>query len=237
VTYTRAWGPHFRNRRSSASRNIYQLLPIRDRPPLVMGTPRRSFAGYDPESMFPVAIRGESIELREMEPEDVPSIAEIIADEAVLRYTTWKGATDPEAAEGFVRMAQETAAATPRIEYLLTIAYLPSGEVIGTGGIRQEDDAGEMGSLRCLLRRDWWGRGVASEAAILALRFGFETLGLQRIEADPALDNVAAVRLLEKVGMRRLEVQPEHHLPPGGVVRDSVRFAMAREEFRPRNIP
>ena len=132
--------------------------------------PRSSVAGYGVEDMFPIAIRGESIELREMGPEDVPSLAEIIADEAVLRYTTWQGATDSEAAAGFVRRAQETAAATPRIEYLLTIAYLLSGEVIGTGGIRQEDDAAEMRSLRCFLRRDWWGRGVASEAAKLAIR-------------------------------------------------------------------
>jgi ribosomal-protein-alanine N-acetyltransferase len=159
--------------------------------------------------MLPVAIQGDTIELREMRAEDAASLAQIIADEAVLRYTTWKGATDIEAAEGFIRVAQETAAVMPRIEYMLTIAYLPTGEVIGTGGIRQEDeDGGEVGSLRCLLRRDWWGRGVATEAAKLALHFGFETMGLRRIEADPALDNAAAVALLERVGMRRVEIRP-----------------------------
>ncbi|MDP9233297.1 MAG: hypothetical protein M3P01_01950 [Actinomycetota bacterium] len=56
----------------------------------------------------------------------------MIADEAALRYTAWKGATDVEAAERFVRTAQETAAAAPRVEYLLSVAYLPGGDVVGT---------------------------------------------------------------------------------------------------------
>ncbi|MGH2538995.1 MAG: GNAT family N-acetyltransferase [Actinomycetota bacterium] len=150
--------------------------------------------------MFPVAIRGDAIELRELEPTDAASLAVVIADEAVLRYTTWMGPTDLEAAEGFVRMAQETAVATPRIEYLLAVALLATGEVIGAGGIRIEDEASQVGWLRFILRHDWWGRGVATEAAKLAIRFGFEQLGLGRIEADPALGNVAAHKVLEKVG-------------------------------------
>ncbi len=56
-------------------------------------------------------------------------------------------------------------------------------------------------------------------------------MGLRRIEADPASANVAALTVLEKAGMRRFEVLPEHHLAPGGVLRDSVRFAILREDF------
>ena len=63
------------------------------------------------------------------------------------------------------------------------------------------------------------------------IRFGFETLGLHRIEADPASANVAALTVLEKAGMRRLEVLRKHHLAPGGVLRDSIRFAILREDF------
>lgn len=181
--------------------------------------------------MFPVATRGEAIDLRELEPADAASLAVVIADEGVLRYTTWEGPSDRQAAERFGRMAQETAVAMPRIEYLLAIALVETGEVIGTGGIRHEDHASQVGSLRCLLRHDWWGRGVATEAAKLAIRFGFEQLGLHRIEADPALDNVPAHKVLEKVGMHRLDVRPGHHRSPTGLLRDSVGFAILSDEF------
>jgi len=185
-------------------------------------------------AMFPVEIQGETIDLRELEAEDAPAIAAVIADEAVLRYTTWKGPADLEAAKGFVRLAQESAAATPRRQYTLAIALRRSGEVIGTGFIRHDDEEGKVGSLGILLRPDSWGRGVATEAARMGLVFGFETLGLQRIEADPAAENVAVHRVLERVGMRRYEERPEHHLSPSGVLRDSIGFAIDREDFHGR---
>jgi RimJ/RimL family protein N-acetyltransferase len=75
------------------------------------------------------------------------------------------------------------------------------------------------------------GEALAAEAARLGVDFGFQALGLRLIEADPAVDNIAAHSVLEKVGMRRLEVRRGHHLPPSGGLRDSVRFAIDRESF------
>jgi RimJ/RimL family protein N-acetyltransferase len=179
--------------------------------------------------MYPIEVRSDTIELRELEEKDAAAIAAIIGDEAVLQYTTWKGPSDLEAAEGFIHLAQETAAASPRVEYLLAIVARSTGEVFGTGGIRMEDEAGSVGSLRVLLRRDWWGRGAATEAAKLGIAFGFETLGLMRIEADPAAENIAAHKVLEKIGMRRLGLRPGHHLSPAGP-RDSIGYAIDRHD-------
>ena len=44
------------------------------------------------------------------------------------------------------------------------------------------------------------GRGVASTAARLLSDFGFETLGLRRIELNAAVDNAASRRVAEKAG-------------------------------------
>ncbi len=48
-----------------------------------------------------------------------------------------------------------------------------------------------------------WGRGFATEAARAVLRHGFEALALPRVVADVDEPNVASVRVLEKLGMRR----------------------------------
>jgi hypothetical protein len=71
-----------------------------------------------------------------LEEHDAAAIAAVIGDEAVLAYTTWKGPSDLEAAKGSIQLARETAAASPRVEYLLAIADRDTGEVFGTGGIR-----------------------------------------------------------------------------------------------------
>jgi RimJ/RimL family protein N-acetyltransferase len=47
-----------------------------------------------------------------------------------------------------------------------------------------------------------WGRGYASEAATAALRFGFDTLGLEQIVAFTAIGNLRSRAVMERIGMR-----------------------------------
>lgn len=48
----------------------------------------------------------------------------------------------------------------------------------------------------------YWGRGLATEAALAMIAFGFETLGFTRIEASTDAANTASVRVMERAGMR-----------------------------------
>jgi RimJ/RimL family protein N-acetyltransferase len=223
----------------SGGLHFLSAIPLRAREALltefgvVLRSAPSSESVYLP-GMYPVNISRTTIEIREIEPGDLDAIARIIGAEDVLRYTTWRGPADREAAAGFVRMAREAAASVPRTEYLLAIVDVDSGEVVGTGGIRIEDPGTGLGSLRCLLHPDWWNRGIGTEAARMAVDFGFETLALNRIEADPALENAAASSLLEAAGLKRGDVRPGHHLAPDGQRRDSVAYTVSREDWAAR---
>lgn len=73
--------------------------------------------------------------------------------------------------------------------------------MIGTIGfmwINCEHRSGEVGYS---LARDCWNQGYATEALAAVLRFGFDTLGLNRIEAIHEVDNPASGRVMEKCGM------------------------------------
>lgn len=48
-----------------------------------------------------------------------------------------------------------------------------------------------------------WGQGLATEACIASLDFGFTTLGLDRVIALVLPANAASIRVLEKAGMKR----------------------------------
>ena len=54
------------------------------------------------------------------------------------------------------------------------------------------------------LARPFWGRGLATEAGRAWVAFGFEKLGLRRIEAGVAASNAASRRVVEKLGFRWL---------------------------------
>ena len=52
------------------------------------------------------------------------------------------------------------------------------------------------------LARTYWGRGLATEGARAALRFGFESLGLLEIVSITVPDNRPSRHVMEKLGLR-----------------------------------
>jgi ribosomal-protein-alanine N-acetyltransferase len=50
-----------------------------------------------------------------------------------------------------------------------------------------------------------WGKGLATEVASEIIRFGFEVVNLKSIAATTVWDNVASIRVLEKLGFSFLK--------------------------------
>ena len=57
---------------------------------------------------------------------------------------------------------------------------------------------------------DCWNRGYATEASRRIIDFGFESLGLHRIEAHHFLRNPASGRVMQKMGMQQEGVVRDH---------------------------
>lgn len=57
--------------------------------------------------------------------------------------------------------------------------------------------------LSYAMHRNFWGKGLMSEAAQQVTAYGFDTLQLNRVSAIVFTDNEASIRLLEKLGMQR----------------------------------
>lgn len=67
------------------------------------------------------------------------------------------------------------------------------------------------------LARKYWGKGLATEGAQAAMRYGFETLGLREIVAITVPANVRSRRVMDKIGMkRRPELDFDHPRVPEG---------------------
>jgi RimJ/RimL family protein N-acetyltransferase len=61
------------------------------------------------------------------------------------------------------------------------------------------------------LTKGAWGRGFATEVAVAILRYGFAELRLPTIAGMASLDNVASLRVLEKIGLERHGVRSFAH--------------------------
>lgn len=82
---------------------------------------------------------------------------------------------------------------------------------IGLDGIRWEFRAWRIdrAELGYWLAPPLWGRGIMTEAATAATRWGFETLGLHKITIGCVDGNRASQRIIEKIGYRFLAVLEE----------------------------
>mgnify|MGYP003336158789 FL=1 len=74
------------------------------------------------------------------------------------------------------------------------------------------------------------GRGIAPEAVVLLMRFGFETLALHRLEAAVVPRNAASRRVASKLGLRD-EGTARELLQIRGTFEDHVRYAMVADEW------
>jgi RimJ/RimL family protein N-acetyltransferase len=75
------------------------------------------------------------------------------------------------------------------------------------------------------------GKGVASKASRLVARFGFEEVGLQRIEVLAAVSNIPSQRVAEKIGAVR-EAVLRKRLLIGSASHDAVMFSLVAEDLQ-----
>jgi [ribosomal protein S5]-alanine N-acetyltransferase len=101
--------------------------------------------------------------------------------------------------------------------------------IIGCAGLRDIDQEHVQAELGFWIGREWWGHGYASEAAAAVIRFGFETLHLNRICAHHMLRNPAAGKVLQHIGMQREGVLRQR-VRKWGIYEDVVLYAILRDE-------
>jgi ribosomal-protein-alanine N-acetyltransferase len=85
------------------------------------------------------------------------------------------------------------------------------------------------------LARHAWGHGFATEAARAALRFGFETVGLEEIVSFTVPANVRSRAVMERIGMHHDPSDDFDHpkLPAGHPLRAHVLYRLRRADWQP----
>ena len=84
-------------------------------------------------------------------------------------------------------------------------------ELVGAVSLRLRLDH-RRGELGYWIGVPYWNRGYATEAAGALVAYGFNELGLNRIEAQYITRNPASGRVMEKLGMKREGVRRQHIL-------------------------
>ncbi len=167
--------------------------------------------------------------LRDFRAADLEAVHAYASRDEVARYLIW-GPNTPaqsrEAIEGFL----EDQRRRPRTHYDVGMVLKPQGALIGGVGLRISDWENRTGDVGYVVHPDYWGYGLAEEAARALIEAGFTQLGLRRIVAFCDQRNKASARVMERLGMRREGAFRQSKLIQGEW-RDEYLYAVLAEEF------
>ena len=75
-------------------------------------------------------------------------------------------------------------------------------KMIGTCGFTRIDAENSVAEIGYVLNPTYWGEGLATEAAKRVIKFAFEELGVNRVEAKFMFGNEASLKVMFKAGMK-----------------------------------
>ncbi len=177
--------------------------------------------GSAAESTRGVILESARLRLATWSREDWPDFKPLATDSQVVRYI---GAGQPWADERIQEFVSRQCGHWEKSRFCLW-KLLPkeSDALIGICGLQPLAETGEI-EIGWWLTPAHWGRGLATEAARLAMSYGFEVARLDRIVAVAQPANRASLHVMEKLGMRF-----EKEAKPRGF--DVHLYAIARWEY------
>ncbi len=139
------------------------------------------------------------LQLREFTSEDADALAQVLSDPETMRY--YPSPYDRAGVEQWIERNRQ--------RYrddgvgLWAMELTKTRELIGDCGIVCQQVEGErLYEIGYHLRRDFWGQGLATEAAIACRDWAFAHLKTERLISLIRPENASSRRVAERIGMR-----------------------------------
>ena len=148
-----------------------------------------------------VTLTTERLILRRFEPGDAPAMFRNWAsDPLVTRYMTWPPYTDVDGVRGYIDSVISKYDDPRTYDWMIVLKEL--GEPIGTIGVVEVQDHIDAVVIGYCIGHDFWGNGITAEAFSEIIRYLFDYVGVNRIEACHAVENPNSGRVMEKCGLQ-----------------------------------
>jgi len=172
-----------------------------------------------------VTLRTERLLLRRYKRSDIPALLPLVGAREVAAQTLRipHPYTEADAHAMFRRFRKATG-------HWFGIFLGPQQQLCGGCGLTIDPDH-DRAEIGYWIGVPFWGKGIATEAVLELMRYGFEDLKLHRIFAICYTGNDASLRILEKLGMK-YEGRSRQHIKKWGEYRDVENYGILADEWR-----
>lgn len=144
----------------------------------------------------------ERLLLRRFTVEDAPCFFQnVTSDPEVNRFLTWPLDRTVEDTKKLLSEWEERYESPER--YCWAIVLKENDEVIGTIATPTVKNRIEAVEVTYCIGSKWWGQGIVPEALQVVMKYMFEEVQVNRIEAGFDSNNPNSGRVMEKVGMQK----------------------------------
>jgi RimJ/RimL family protein N-acetyltransferase len=170
--------------------------------------------------------------LRPLKEEDEENIYQYVKDYDIARWTI--NIPHPYPREGAIEFIKQARGLMEEgLAYELAILLKPEMKIVGVVSFVRINKAHRNAELGYWVGKPYWNNGIATEAAIRILEFGFEDLGLQRIFAKCFFDNLPSKRIMEKIDME-YEGKFRHEIFKEDRFIDITYYSILKEDWKRR---
>ena len=144
-------------------------------------------------------LRTPRLRLRKLTMRDAADIYRYSRDPEVARHVLWEAHRSIGDSRAYLRYMLRRYRSHEPASW--GIELMDTGRIIGTIGfmwVQHDNNAAEVGYS---LARDQWNRGLMTEALHAVIRYGFESMNLNRIEAQHETTNPASGAVMRKCHM------------------------------------
>ncbi|MBS0213357.1 MAG: GNAT family N-acetyltransferase [Proteobacteria bacterium] len=177
----------------------------------------------------PPSLHAERVVLRPPRAGDRAALYALYSAPQVMRYWSTPAWSELAAADAWFGRQEDGLLAGSALTW--AIALRDADALIGTVSLHAIFPGQARADIGYALHPAYWGRGLAREAVRLALRYGFDALGLRRIEADTDPGNTGSCRLLEALGFQREGLLRERW-QVGDLTSDTALYGLLRDDLR-----
>ncbi|AIQ14319.1 GNAT family N-acetyltransferase [Paenibacillus durus] len=179
-------------------------------------------------SQFPI-LETDRFVLRQLKQDDSREIFQYFSLDEVTKFYDLESFTNIEQAEELIDRWNQKFERNQGIRWGITLRS--ESRVIGTCGFHGWMKNHYKAEIGYELTPEYWRQGYMTEVIQKAIEFGFDNLGLNRIEAFVEPENVGSRKVLEKIGLSEEGTLKEHFYWRNRFV-DTVIYALLKKDYK-----
>lgn len=171
----------------------------------------------------------EKLILRKLDLHDAPNMFSYFSKDEVTEFYDLETFTSEKQADELIKRFATRYEAKKQIRWAITLREVD--QLIGTIGFHAIETEHWKAEIGYELHPTYWGKGIMSEVIAAVIRYGFNEMKLNRIEAFYDPKNFSSGRVLEKNGFKYEGTLKQRYFEKGKFVDAAIR-AIIKEDYQ-----